>query len=195
MHTSRVLAESLAASQNQANDEARFLHDLEVALAASKADARAAADHESSDSESGPSATPFPRPGLQAGPSASISNIAGASNPASDFLKERRILEMQRIARMNEAQTQTRQKAQKRSYSASLSEDESDGYPRPLKRKSSRKAVASSSATTTTASVAEDVGEMFWNGELRQTANRYTERTDKKPTFRISEIIGDVSIH
>jgi tyrosyl-DNA phosphodiesterase-1 len=111
-------------------------------------------------------------------------------HPATDFLRERRVLEQQRLARMNKGQARTRQYPQKRSYSASLSEDESDGDPRPLKRKPSKKPVASFSSTT---SAAEDVGEMFWNGELRQTANRHTERTDKKPTFRISEIIGDVS--
>jgi len=164
-------------------------------MAASKADARAAAALKSSDSESGPSTAPSPRARLQAGPSATTSNVAGASNPASDFLKERRILEQQRIARMNKAQTQSRQQPQKRSHSASLSEGESDEDPRPLKRKPSEMPVASSSATTATASRAEDLGEMFWNGELRQTANRYTERTDKKPTFRISEIIGDVSLY
>lgn len=150
-------------------------------MAASKADARAAAARESSDSES----SPF----------ASTSNVAAASNPASDFLKERRILEQQRIARMKKSQTYTRQQAQKRSYSASLSEDESDGYTRPLKRRPSGKPVASSSATPTTVGAVEDLGEMFWNGELRQTANRYTEKTDIKPTFRISEIIGDVSLY
>jgi tyrosyl-DNA phosphodiesterase-1 len=104
---------------------------------------------------------------------------------------------------MNKAQAQSQSQIQqqkahnnKRSYSASLSEDESDEDPRPLKRKPSKNkklVPSSSSTTTTTTNLAEGVGEMFWDGELRQTANRYTERTDKKPTFRISEIIGDVS--
>lgn len=161
-------------------------------MAASKESTRAAAAHGSLEDGDDASITP-PRAHIRAGPSRSNSDITGASHPASDFLKERRILEQQRIARMNKAQSQTQQKTQKRSHSASLSEDESDGEPRPLKRKPSRKLVASSSSTVKTANGTEDVGEMFWNGELRQTANRYTERTDEKPTFRISEIIGDVS--
>ena len=189
---SRVLAESLAASQNQAEDEARFLRDLEVAMAASKESTRAAAAHGSLEDGDDASITP-PRAHIRAGPSRSNSDIPGASHPASDFLKERRILEQQRIARMNKAQSQTQQKTQKRSHSASLSEDESDEDARPLKRKPSKKPLASSSSTTTRPNEAEGVGEMFWHGELRQTANRYTERMDKKPTFRISEIIGDVS--
>ena len=90
---------------------------------------------------------------------------------------------------MHHAQPHNRLQARKRSYSTSLSEDESDGDSRLLKRRPSRAPVASSAAIRTT----EEQGEVFWNGELRQTANRYTEGTDKKPTFRISEIIGDVS--
>ena len=193
MHISRVLAESLAASRNQAEDEARFLRDMEVAMAVSKADVRAAAAHELSEREGDASTAPSPRAHVQAGPSASTSETTGASHPASDFLRERRILEQQRLARMNKAQSQTQQKTHKRSYSASLSEDESDEDARPLKRKPSKKPVVSSSSATTTANGPEGVGEMFWDGELRQTANRYTDRTDTKPTFRISEIIGDVS--
>ena len=162
-------------------------------MAASKADTRATAARGSFEDEDDASITPSPRAHIQAGPSKSNNDITGASHPASDFLRERRILEQQRVARMNKAQSQTQQKTQKRSHSASLSEDESDEEPRPLKRKPSRKLVASSSSTIATANGTEDVGEMFWNGELRQTANRYTERTDEKPTFRISEIIGDVS--
>ena len=162
-------------------------------MAASKGDSRSAAVHESSESEGDPSTAPSPRAYVQAGPSARTSDLTGASHPASDFLRERRIMEQQRLARMNKAQAQTQLKAQKRSYSASLSEDESDEDPRPLKRKPSKLPVPSSSSTTTAANGTQDDGEVFWNGELRQTANRYTERTDTKPTFRISEIIGDVS--
>ena len=162
-------------------------------MAASKADTRAAAVHGSLEDEDDASITPSPRAHIRAGPSTSNSSSTGASHPASDFLRERRILEQQRIARMNRAQSQGPLKTQKRSHSASLSEDESDEEPRPLKRKPSRKLLASSSSAIKTVNGTEDVGEMFWNGELRQTANRYTERTDEKPTFRISEIIGDVS--
>ena len=162
-------------------------------MAASKADTRNASTYKLSEGEGEASTSPSPRAHIQAGPSASTSDITGAQHPASDFLKERRILEQQRLARINKAQSQSPQKTQKRSYSASLSEDESDEDARPLKRKPSKKPLASSSSTTTRPNEAEGVGEMFWHGELRQTANRYTERTDKKPTFRISEIIGDVS--
>jgi len=46
--------------------------------------------------------------------------------------------------------------------------------------------------------VADDLeeGEMFWDGELRQTANMHVDPgrngEDGKPVFRLSEIIGDV---
>jgi tyrosyl-DNA phosphodiesterase-1 len=44
--------------------------------------------------------------------------------------------------------------------------------------------------------VNEDV-EVFWDGELRQTANAHVELgrngEDGRPIFRLSQIIGDVS--
>jgi tyrosyl-DNA phosphodiesterase 1 len=35
---------------------------------------------------------------------------------------------------------------------------------------------------------------LFWDGEIRQTGNKYADsRKDSKPTFRLTDIIGDVS--
>ena len=48
-----------------------------------------------------------------------------------------------------------------------------------------------SGASTSSSSI----NTMFWDGELRQTANRLVDKEkDKKPTFRISEIIGKVRV-
>jgi len=39
------------------------------------------------------------------------------------------------------------------------------------------------------------IDQVFWDGELRQTANRHAEpRTDGRPTFRLTEILGKVRL-
>lgn len=96
------------------------------------------------------------------------------STLASDFLKQRALLEKERLAR-----------SKKRSYSPAESDDESD-EPVHVSKKPTRSSNTPSGAPST------DEGDVFWNGEIRQTANRVTQSTDTRPTFRISEIIGNV---
>jgi len=56
-------------------------------------------------------------------------------------------------------------------------------------------AVASSSATHQASSSAESSDKLFWDGELRQVANRYADpRADGKPTFGLTEILGKVGL-
>lgn len=136
------------------------------------------------------SPTPEPRPSTSAQPPQSE-----LPPPINDFMAQRRILEKERLARIARMQAATGSQTQKRPHSASMSEDEDeeDEMSRPAKKKTPPTRTQSTSRANNGSSKAER-GEMFWNGELRSTANRYTEASDKKPTFRISEIIGDVRV-
>ncbi|KIM27072.1 hypothetical protein M408DRAFT_330219 [Serendipita vermifera MAFF 305830] len=127
-----------------------------------------------------------------------------ASNPASEFLRQRALLEKERLERnkgrfpSGVANTSTsghtnssNRPGQKRTHSMSQSDedDEEDEEP-PQKRKTST-AVGS---TTAGNSSGNGEGELFYEHELRQTANMHTEARDKKEgvkTFRLTEIIGN----
>ncbi|CCA72701.1 hypothetical protein PIIN_06638 [Serendipita indica DSM 11827] len=109
-------------------------------------------------------------------------------NPAISFLRQRAQLEKERLERskgiVNVNVNQTSTASKKRSYSASQSEDDDSSNGPPPKRAS----------TTSNAAKPNETAELFYQGELRQTANRITERDDIAKgvkTFRISEIIGD----
>ena len=50
-----------------------------------------------------------------------------------------------------------------------------------------------SSKPSTSSSASANQPPMFWKGEIRQTANMHVDpKKDTKPTFRLSEIIGEV---
>ncbi|KAF8637199.1 hypothetical protein AX16_010858 [Volvariella volvacea WC 439] len=114
-------------------------------------------------------------------------------NPLSAFLSERGQLEKQRIERQKrlrenaglEDVNDDKRPAKRQHLSSSIkrSLDESPSSSRSSSPKASVPAATNSVPT----------GEQFfWNGELRQTATRYGEpRKDGKPTFRLSEILGD----
>ncbi|ETW80095.1 hypothetical protein HETIRDRAFT_459808 [Heterobasidion irregulare TC 32-1] len=136
---------------------------------------------------------------------------AGSSSTASLFLSERAELERARLER------------QKRLRPVDDDGDDdsgggagSSGYARAPSRKrphkttsfqsSSREeslhssSVASTStapATSTARGKATSDEALFWDGEIRQTANKHVERgkngEDGKPVWRLSEIIGDKS--
>jgi tyrosyl-DNA phosphodiesterase 1 len=92
------------------------------------------------------------------------------------------------------------------STSVEDSEDEDNGAP-PAKRHapefppSSKRLVhvnpalasASSSASARLSTNATEKESLFWEGELRQTANPHVDpKKDTRPTFRLSEILGKV---
>lgn len=133
-----------------------------------------------------------------------------ASNPASEFLRQRALLEKERLARNkgqfnpiagmtglsagSSGRGEGSSTGQKRSYSASQSEeDEDDLGGRPLKRKTGTNSF-NKTAVGSTSEIGKREGELFYDQELRQTANRITEAQDKRngvKTFRITDIIGE----
>jgi tyrosyl-DNA phosphodiesterase 1 len=53
---------------------------------------------------------------------------------------------------------------------------------------------ASSSSTPSTSANVPTIDRVFWDGEFRQTATKHAEpRKDGRPTFRITEVLGQVS--
>lgn len=122
--------------------------------------------------------------------------IQPTTQPQSTFISERAQLEKARLER------------QKR-LRGDVEEEEPDSDDaedvRPAKRQhissssGSRFNNASSNSPTTStshrASGPSSSGDgFFWDGEIRQTGNIYADpKKDSKPTFRLTDIIGDVS--
>jgi len=107
----------------------------------------------------------------------------------STFLSERAQLEKARLERLKRLRPDDNR-------------NDSGGEP-PRKRQSISPAVpqsgASSSSTSGLANGAQSSQEddLYWDGELRQTANKYVDSgkngENGRPVWRLSEIIGDVS--
>ena len=177
--------------------ESKFQADLRKALEASKAETG------TKSTKNGAGITDVPPPGDAA---------AATSDPASEFLRQRALLEKQRLAR-NRGQfgplsSAARSSAsasghrrsgsgggQKRSHSASQSDEEdegSDGPPPKRKVASGSNSIQPPGPSDNDTSKRE--GELFYDHELRQTANWITEAQDRRngtKTFRISDVIGD----
>ena len=161
--------------ENGDNEEARFQADLVRAIAASKQDLSPATSIASL--SSGCSQTN----GLKSAPPSIVT-----AQPNSSFLRERAQLEQERLARLkrlhDELHTQDTEPPSKR--------------PTPSREMSSSTASVAGTSQIGSQTVDEDV-EVFWDGELRQTANAHVEPgrngEDGRPIFRLSQIIGDVS--
>lgn len=102
-----------------------------------------------------------------------------AAPSSSIFLTERAQLEQERLARLKRLRGD--------------SDDSNRAVPPPPKR-SMDDAHASQEKEV---ALDPEGGEVFWDGELRQTANKHVEPRrngeDGKPVFRLSQIIGDKS--
>jgi tyrosyl-DNA phosphodiesterase-1 len=112
----------------------------------------------------------------------------------SSFLSERAELERARIERLkrmrkdasfDDGQDVLMQQLAKRPHISSVSAVEGNGNDHPI--------ASSSRSSTSLSNPATD--QLFWDGELRQIANRHANpRQDGKPTFRLTEILGKVCI-
>lgn len=161
--------------ENDDNEEARFQADLARAIAASKQDLSPATSIASL--SSGCSQVD----GLESAPPSTIT-----AQPNSSFLRERAQLEQERLARLkrlrDELHPQDTEPPSKRST--------------PSREMSSPTASGAAPSQRGSQTVDEGV-EVFWDGELRQTANAHVELgrngEDGRPIFRLSQIIGDVS--
>ena len=169
-------------SDNDDNDEdARFQAEIEQAIAASKA--------ESSRHSSQTSTAPAVKPS-DSGP---VTVIGGSA-----FLSERAQLEKER----RERQKRLRPEAVL-DGGGEISDDDIGAREPPAKRQhlsssSSARANNSSTRPTPTSSTSNipTIDRVFWDGEFRQTATQHAEpRKDGRPTFRITEVLGQVSVY
>lgn len=82
-------------------------------------------------------------------------------------------------------------------------QDDDDSQEPPAKRQqiSSSSSFASTSNIRSNSSAQESkevptIDQVFWDGELRQTATRFADpRKDGRPTFRLTEVLGPVAIY
>lgn len=175
--------------------EARFEADLQAALVASQASAQPPHRSPSPATSVASSIDSPPRPnGLlpptaskpAPPPQASTSSSSGTESLAA-FRADRKRLEEERLAR------------QKRRRDESGQPEETDSEERrPAKRATPSDASSSSSPRVPFKPQAtQPSGELFWDGEVRQTANLHVNPSkngqDGKPVFRLSDTIGDVS--
>ncbi|KAI0712722.1 tyrosyl-DNA phosphodiesterase-domain-containing protein [Cerioporus squamosus] len=119
---------------------------------------------------------------------------ATTSNPAAAFLSERAKLERERLERLK----RTRPDIHRDSTaivvdSDSDSEDDMDQEERARSAKSTRNVPSTSAAANARPAPrqTQPAGSVFWDGELRQTANMHVDKQkDTRPVFRLSEIIS-----
>ena len=163
------------AMSNDDDEEARFHADLARAIAASNQDLSPATSIASLSSDRS-----------QIDDLKSAPPLTVTAQSKSSFLRERAQLEQERLARLkrlrDEPHPQDTEPPSKR--------------PTPSREMSSAPTSEAGPSQRGSQTVDEDV-EVFWDGELRQTANAHVELErngeDGKPIFRLSEIIGDVS--
>ncbi|KAF4611889.1 hypothetical protein D9613_003755 [Agrocybe pediades] len=178
---------NLDSDEDEDTEEARFQAELQEAIRVSQA-----------------AAEKNPRPTAQkstAGSSTQPSQPGKSSDqptgPVSSFLSERAKLEKERLERQKRLRPPSPVAA-----AESTTEGESDEEEPPAKRhkvsssnvshtRSNIHGISSSSASTSAIPTAE---QLFWQGELRQTATRNAEpRKDGQPTFRLTDVLGKTS--
>jgi tyrosyl-DNA phosphodiesterase-1 len=159
--------------ENDDNEEARFQADLARAIAASKQDLSPATSIASLPSDCSQ---------IEDLKSTPPSTVTAQSN--SSFLRERAQLEQERLARL------------KRLRDEPHPQDTEPSLKRLTPSREVSSAPVSEAGPSQRGTVDEGV-EVFWDGELRQTANAHVElgRNGEygRPIFRLSQIIGDVS--
>ncbi|KAI0743057.1 tyrosyl-DNA phosphodiesterase-domain-containing protein [Daedaleopsis nitida] len=169
------------------DDEARFHAEIQRAIEESKR-------------QSAPAAPPAPAP-------------AAATDPASAFRAERARLEAERLERQKRHRPDAYQSSKTVDLDESSDEEEQTrGAKRqrisPSSRAGARSANTHASSSSTAAANSSYVAAaartrpsgnasgsgaqtVFWDGELRQTANAHVDpQKDRRPVFRLSEIIS-----
>lgn len=148
-------------------------------------------------------------------PQTTTSNTSIKSN---SFLSERAQLEKERLARQKRLRGDAGDRNSSRGPTPSTSTADSEDYesdggdlekpvakrqhlatPRqnkPLqqpKSKQSANVISAPSKPGNSSSVSTNQPQKFWRGEIRQTANMHVDpEKDTRPTFRLSEIVGEV---
>lgn len=142
--------------------------------------------------------------------------VDGSSKP-NNFLSERAQLEKERLARQKRLRGDTDDRISSQvspsSTSTAGSESDDDGLGKPAskrqhlatprqgrslqqsKPKEATDVINGTPKPSTSSSTSTNQSQMFWKGEIRQTANMHVDpMKDTKPTFRLSDIIGEVRL-
>jgi tyrosyl-DNA phosphodiesterase-1 len=157
------------------DEEARFQADLARAIATSKANASPATSIASLSSDQSQTA--------DVGTAPTSASAVATTHTGSSFLAERAQLEQQRLARLKRLRGST---------------DSHITGPPSKRRASSRETNGTAGPSRRENETVGQEAEVFWDGQLRQTANMHVEPghngTNGKPVFRLSQIIGDVRL-
>ncbi|RDB17512.1 Tyrosyl-DNA phosphodiesterase 1 [Hypsizygus marmoreus] len=181
-------------SEDDEDEDARFETELQRALDASKAEASR------QPSQTAPARTV--KPITEEPQTQPQTSTAGASS----FLSERAQLEKER----RERQKRLRPEVARDESNADYDEDEEPGVSEPpakrqqissssgVRANNGRNHPVPSSSYSARPHVPPQnvatIDQVFWNGELRQTANMHAEpRKDGRPTFRLTEVLGKKS--
>ena len=156
---------------NEGDEDAEFQRQIQRAIEASKAEGSASA------MLSDPSKGAQPR-------------AEDAGSATSTFLSERALMERDRLERQKRLRPDTsfeeKGESSKRQQLASTFETHVNG-----KTKASV-STSGASRSNSTPNI-PTIDQVFWEGEVRQVANRFTEpRKDGRPTFRLTDVLGKV---
>ena len=187
-HTSSLNTSGTEHQEDTSDDEDQhFQKDLQRAIEASKVEPQE------------PHAI-VPKPKTQT----TLGNIPTSSG-STTFLSQRAQLEKERLARLKRcrgegddhenARGQSQQPPVKRPYLSSVEPtDRRTTQLQSTPSTSSSSSIHRGSDSKTTGVLAVPViDQLFWDGELRPTANKHSHpREDGKPTFRLSEVLGPV---
>lgn len=124
------------------------------------------------------------------------------STPAASFLSERAQMERERLERLKRVRGQDADDGGRMSPLAKKqhipSEMHANGRANIASASSSSvpsSSSASSRSASTTINNIPTSEQLFWNGELRPTANKHCQpRQDGKSTFRLTEVLGSVRV-
>lgn len=156
-------------------EETQYQANLRRALEASKAEIRATRSTQPPSVPSPKTEAPKPGPSL--------------------FLSERAKLEKERLERQKRMRKEAGldDKEEKPDTESDTESDVSMAEP-PMKRQHlSTSSQDKSIPAATSGAPGLSGSENFWDGELRQTATRFADpRRDGRPTFRLTQVLGDV---
>lgn len=187
------------------DEEARFQRELQIALEASKADAvvvappslvvPAASMQRSNAVKSDPPLNPY----------SEVPTPLPQAEAMSSFLNERAKMEQERLERIakrmrgeeaggSQQREEPPAKRPRPSTSSSAQSKTISTLDKIKQAEASAEELAARMNVTSSPSIPSgSKTTFFWDGELRQTANRLVDKEkDTRPTFRFSEVIGTV---
>lgn len=106
---------------------------------------------------------------------------------ALNFLTERAKLERERLERQKRLRPET--------FVVEILDDSEGEEQPPSKRHQGSSFHLQSNGIASSSKSSTSIEQLFWNGELRQTATAHADpRKDGLPTFRLTEILGKVEL-